>query len=257
VSLVVHMIRCRAMYCCLLALLTLPPACSAQSANSQDHSPSTISYTVSARELSIPEKARKAFFKGNRRLALRDWVGSLSEFQRAIAAFPGYYEAYDEMGNAELDLSHGANAEAAFRKAIDLSAGRYAPPHSGLGLALCMEKRFDEAETSARTGVELDSSYAAGHFALAWILYVTGRQPEAREQARQAAAEKPDFAEAFLLLAQIEMQEHDSAAIVEDLDAFLKLVPSGPATAKVVAIRDEAQRALSDKSSVVVAKAEP
>ena len=245
------------MYCFLLALVTLLPTCSAQSANPQDLSPSTISYTVSARELSIPEKARKAFFKGSQLLALRDWAGSLSEFQRAIAAFPGYYEAYDKTGNAELDLSHGADAEASFRKAIDLSAGRYAPPHSGLGLALCMEKRFDEAETSARTGVELDSSYAAGHFALAWILYVTGRQPEAREQARQAAVERPDFAEAYLLLAQIEMQEHDSVAIVGYLDEYLKLVPSGPATAKVVAIRDEAQRALADKSTVVVAKADP
>ena len=77
------------MYCFLLALVTLLPTCSAQSANPQDLSPSTISYTVSARELSIPEKARKAFFKGSQLLALRDWAGSLSEFQRAIAAFPG------------------------------------------------------------------------------------------------------------------------------------------------------------------------
>lgn len=249
--------QCRVVSSLLLGLFALPLSCAAQTTNSQNSSPSASAYTVSARELSIPKNARKAFFKGNQDLAVRDWDGSVTEFQRAIGAFPRYYEAYDKMGNAELDLGRGADAEAAFRKAIALSAGRYAPPHSGLGLALCREKRFDEAEASARTGVELDPAYAAGHFALAWILYAGGRLPEAREQARQAALEKPDFAEAYLLLAQIEMRQHDSAALVEDLDEYLKLEPSGPANSKITAIRDEAQRTLSGESAVVVAKANP
>lgn len=249
--------QCRVVSSFLLGLFTLPLSCAAQSTNPQDFSRSASAYTVSARELSIPKNARKAFFRGNQDLVVRDWGGSVAEFQRAIDAFPGYYEAYDKMGNAELDLGRGADAEAAFRKAIVLSAGRYPPPHSGLGLALCRWKRFDEAEASARRGVELDPSYAAGHFALAWILYAGDRLPEAREQARQAAREKPDFAEAYLLLAQIEMRQHDSGALVEDLDEYLKLNPSGPANTKATAIRDEAQRALSEESAVVVAKANP
>lgn len=241
----------------LPGLLILPLRCSAQSPDSQNPSLSAGAYSVSARDLSIPEKARKAFFKGNQRLAARDWAGGLVEFQRAIAAFPGYYEAWDKMGNADLDLSRNADAEAAFRKSIDLSAGKYAPPHSGLGLALCMEKRFTEAEASARDGIEIDPSYAAGHFALAWVLYVTGQLTESLESARRAVLEKPDFGEAWLLVAQIDMARHDSSALVQDLDEYLKVDPSGPARDKAIALRDQAQRTLVQQSAIVAANAAP
>ena len=50
-------------------------------------------YTVSVRELRIPGKARNAFEKGLQRLAKNDAVGSRTQFERAITAFPDYYEA--------------------------------------------------------------------------------------------------------------------------------------------------------------------
>jgi len=240
----------------LLASAALPLSCSAQSTSVQTPLESVSAYTVSARELSIPGKAHKAFVRGDQLLAISDWAGGLAEFQKAIAAFPNYYEAYDKIGDAELDLDRSADAESAFRKAIRLSDGRYAPSHSGLGLALCMEGRFSEAETSARAGVELDPAYAAGHFALAWVMYAMGRRAEALQESRKAVEEKPDLAAAYLLLAQIEMQQHALAALVADLGKYLELEPSGPATARATAIRDEALRTLADEGSTAVAQAQ-
>src|SRR6266446_7088866 len=52
------------------------------------------SYTVSARELKIPGKARREFEKGLGSLAKQDVAGSLSHFTKATEAFPDYYEAY-------------------------------------------------------------------------------------------------------------------------------------------------------------------
>lgn len=246
--------RSRVVASSLLGSIILPLSCLAQSTNAQRPLQLDGAYTVSAHDLKIPEKARRAFVRGNYLLAIRDWAGGLTEFQHAIAAFPNYYEAYDKVGSAELDLNRGAEAETAFRKAIELSAGRYAPPHSGLGLALCMEGRFSEAEASARLGVELEPSYAAGHFALAWIMYVTSRPTEALKESRKAVEEKPELAVAYLLLAQIEMQQHSLAALVEDLDNYLKVEPSGPAKARATAIRDEALRALANERSTAVAE---
>jgi tetratricopeptide (TPR) repeat protein len=211
--------------------------------------PGNGAVTVSAHELSIPEKARKAFNKGSQRLAAKDSAGSIPEFQRAIQIFPAYYEAYYKMGIAQLDLQQGENAEAAFRKSIELSAGRYAPPHSGLGLILCLQKRLSEAESAARTGVKLDPADAAGQYALALVLLTTNRLPEAEKTARQAVLSKPNFAEAYLLLADIHLRQSKAAALVEDLDAFLKLDPDGPASARVRAVREDAQRALSQESA--------
>src|SRR6202163_2976444 len=61
-------------------------------------------HVVSVRELSIPPKALRAYQKGVERLAKDDPAGSLPHFQRAVAEFATYYEAYFEIGAAELKL---------------------------------------------------------------------------------------------------------------------------------------------------------
>ena len=61
-------------------------------------------YTVSVRELRIPGKARNAFERGLERLAKNDADGSRTQFARATATFPDYYEAYYHMGVADLRL---------------------------------------------------------------------------------------------------------------------------------------------------------
>src|SRR6266481_1057636 len=91
-------------------------------------------YTVSVRELRIPGKARNAFEKGLARLAKNDADGSRSQFVRATATFPDYYEAYYHMGVADLRLGREEEAAQAFQKAIDLSGGRYAWAQFALGL---------------------------------------------------------------------------------------------------------------------------
>ena len=66
------------------------------------------------RELSIPDKARRAFQKGTERIAAKDWAGSISEFEKAIKAFNNLYEAYYKIGIARLELQQVEAAEAAF-----------------------------------------------------------------------------------------------------------------------------------------------
>ena len=107
------------------------------------------SAVTSVHELQIPEKARNACNKGTERLAAKDAAGSIPEFQKAIEAFPGYYEAYAKLGAAELDLEQWSAAESAFRKSMELSEGRYAPADFGLGLILAtVTKKFAEAEAA-------------------------------------------------------------------------------------------------------------
>jgi tetratricopeptide (TPR) repeat protein len=89
------------------------------------------------RELKIPDRARQAFDKGLERLEKFDAVGGRTQFARAIAAFPGYYEAYYHLGVAELRLGDDKKAAEAFQKAIDLSGGRYPWAQFALGFVLC------------------------------------------------------------------------------------------------------------------------
>jgi tetratricopeptide (TPR) repeat protein len=255
------MTRVRVVSSCLLTLLLLLLVCSAESQSLPKSTPPPPDNTpslVSARELRIPEKARKAFNKGTTLLAAKDPAKSIPEFQRAIKAFPDFYEAYYKLGIADLELQRPRDAEAAFGKSIELSDGRYALPHFGLGLILCTQNQFADAEASIRTGLDIDPADAAGHFTLAWVLYSAARLPEAEKSARQAILYSSDLAMAYLLLAQIHLRENNLSALVQDLDSYIKLDPDGPQSESAKAILVQAHHQLSRQSpGAVLAKANP
>jgi tetratricopeptide (TPR) repeat protein len=236
-----------------LTLSTLPLAAFGQThADKSDLPPAENSApTISVRELTIPDKARDAYNKGIQRFARKDWAGSVGEFQRAIAAYHDFYEAYYKIGLANLELRLGGDAETAFRKSIELSEGRFAPALFGLGLTLGNDKRFDDALAFIRAGLSLDPTSARGNFTLAWVLYTADRVSEAEKSALQAVLYNPDFAVAHLLLAQIHRRQNNAAATVEDLNAYLRLEPDSPRSAGVKAVRDAAARALDRKQENV------
>ena len=245
---------------CCLTFLVLPLVCSGQARLGKGGPAAADSFapSVSVHELKIPEKARDAFNKGTQRLAAKDWAGSIPEFRRAIAAFHEFYEAYYKIGIAELELQRGEDAGAAFRKSIALSEGRYAPPLFGLGLALGNAGQFADGEAFVRAGLNLEPTDAAGHFTLAWVLYAGERVVEAEKSAQQAVLYNPNFAMAHLLLAQIHRRQNNLPALVDDLDAYLRIEPDGPRSPSVRAVRAEAQHALAvtqESGGAVVAKA--
>ena len=174
---------------------------------------------------------------------------SITEFQKAIAAYEEFYEAYYKLGIANLELQINDAAEAAFRKSIDLSDSKFAPPLFGLGLTLGNEKQFADAETYIRAGLQLEPTSAPGHFALAWVLYSAQRVVEAEKSAREAVLYNPNLAMAHLLLAQIHRRQNNSAAMVDDLDAYLRLDPDSPRSRALRTTRDAAQQSLNLESS--------
>jgi len=199
-------------------------------------------YAVSVRELRIPVKARNAFEKGLERLAKNDADGSRTQFLRAAATFPDYYEAYYHMGVADLRLGREEEAAQAFQKAIDLSGGRYAWAQFGLGLLLCRRGEYAEAETVIRKGLDVDGSPATGHLFLSVALFHLNRLEEAEKSAREALLRKPSFAWAYLMLADVHAHRGEYGMQLHDLDAYLKLEPDGPASKRVREVREVVRR---------------
>jgi tetratricopeptide (TPR) repeat protein len=200
--------------------------------------------------LRIPEKARSAFNKGAKRFMAKDYIGSITEFQKAIAAYDEFYEAYYKIGIANIELKMNDAAEAAFRKSIALSDAKFAPALFGLGLTLGNEKQYDDGETYIRAGLNLEPMSAPGHFALAWVLYSAGRVVEAEKSTREAILYNPNFAMAHLLLAQIHRRQNNSAALVEDLDAYLRIDPDGPRSRALRITRDEAEQSSNRQTAI-------
>jgi len=199
-------------------------------------------YAVSVRELRIPVKAHNAFEKGLERLAKNDPVGSRTQFVRAATAFPDYYEAYYHMGVADLRLGREEDAAQAFQKAIDLSGGRYAWAQFALGLLLCRRGEYAEAETVIRKGLDADGSAATGHLFLSVALFRLNRLEEAERSAREALLRKPGFALAYLVLADVHGHRGEYGRQLQNLDAYLKLEPDGPASKRVREVREVVRR---------------
>jgi tetratricopeptide (TPR) repeat protein len=203
------------------------------------------SFTVSARELKIPGKARREYEKGLVCLAKKDIAESLSHFTKATEAFPDYYEAHYHVGVAETKLGHRQDAMRAFQKAIDLSGGKYAWAEFGFGYLLYLEGKPEEAVTIVQKGLEVDESSTAGYLILGMALLRLNRLEEAQSSAREALLRNPNLAQAHLVLADAYARRHEYRAQLQDLDAYLKLEPNGEESEQVRQAREVVARILA------------
>jgi tetratricopeptide (TPR) repeat protein len=204
---------------------------------------------VSVREQSIPPEALDAFSRGAELLARNDAARCLPYFQRAVTVFSNYYEAYYEIGMADLILWRIMDAEKAFRMSIQVSGGQSAYPLFALGAVLDYQGRFAEAEGVTREGLKLDPTSWSGHFYLGRALFGLNRLEEAEKSVREALRQNSNTAEALLLLADIHDREKNYRELVIDLDEYLKFDSDSPIGLRARALRDSAQRALVESQS--------
>ncbi|PYU19721.1 MAG: hypothetical protein DMG32_23885 [Acidobacteria bacterium] len=210
--------------------------------------------TVSVRELSIPEKARGAMSKGMSLLYQKsDYPGSIKQFQRAIQAYPNYYEAYAQMGLAYMRNKDAAQSEKALRKSMDLSEEHYPDALFLLAALFSSERRFADAEPLARKSVELDAISWHAQSELAQALLGLKRPDEAEKYAQAAAKLEPDNAMLALLLADVHIQLRNGPALLDDLNSYLKLAPNGRYAEQVRQERDTVRQRLQNTQAAPAA----
>jgi tetratricopeptide (TPR) repeat protein len=206
--------------------------------------------TVSVRELSIPQKARDAMSKGMSLLYQKgDYPGSVKQFERAIQAYPGFYEAYAQMGMAYIKMKDPEKSEKTLRKSLELSQEHYPDALFLLAGLLATEKRLAEAEPLASKAVELDPESWHAQSQLAQTLLALKRADEAEKYAQAAAKLAPDNPILSLLLADIHIELRNDPALLEDLNGYLKLAPNGPYAEKVREQREQVQRRLQNSKA--------
>ena len=217
--------RSRSRILFLAAILSLPATCLGQSASI---TPGKNSYAVSVQDLQTFSKGKKSFEKGSQLLAKGDIAGSLPYLDRAVRESPENYKAYYDLGLAHYTLGHFAEAEQAFQKSIDLTQGSFALPQFGMGMVLCHEGEFQQAETVIERGLEREPGSASGKYLLAWAQYGLNRLLAAERSLQQAVVRNAHLSEAYLLLARIHQRQNNSPAMINDLQTYLKLNPTGP-----------------------------
>ena len=209
---------------------------------------------VSAHELAAPRKAQEAMEKGMALLYDKsDYRGSVAEFERAVQAYPNYYEAYAQMGVAYVNLKDNAAAETALRKSYDLSGGKYINACFLLAKLLSFSHRFAEAEPIARQGVEVDPNSWQANEELARALVGQNRFQDAEQYALNADKLKPDQPAIQLLLADIHSHVRNFPALLDNLNAYLRVAPTGAQAEKIRPMRDQLQQALANQAAAPAA----
>lgn len=206
----------------------------------------TKAQSVSAHELSMPRKARDLMESGKKKLYQdKNATGAMADFQEALAMAPGYYEACYQMAMAFLTLGQRESAEQSLRKAIEVSGDKYDMADISLGAGMLDKGDFAGGEKKIRRGLELSPDSWLGHYELGRALLNENHIDDAEKAALQARSLNPAAPIVYRLLSNVHLRKKNYPALLEDLDAYLKLDPDSPAGIRARQIREDVEREIA------------
>ena len=183
--------------------------------------------TVSAMELNVPEKARKEFDKANQDMARQDWKGALERLNKAVAIYPQYAAAYNNLGVLYSRLEDYVHEQEALEKAISLN-DHFAPALENMGKLCLRQKKIPQAETLLEKAVSADPGNTSSLTLLAEAQYMNHHFDAAIASARQvhAVLHHPSFV--HYIAARAWQQEGQQTEVLAEFKTFLQEEPSGP-----------------------------
>ena len=122
-------------------------------------------------------------------------ASALEPLQRAVRLSPDDADVLYNLGVAYLDSNKLVEAEASYRRALEVNA-QLLPAHFSLGQLLQTRGEYADAEISFRQVLQIDASVGEAYNNLAMACFAQGHFAEAETQARQALVYTPDLAEA-------------------------------------------------------------
>jgi tetratricopeptide (TPR) repeat protein len=134
--------------------------------------------------------ARRHRERGIRLVEAGRLAAAVFAFRRATELDPGEAAAHHALGRTLLSLNRLAEAAASLSLAITLRDD--AEAYCDLGLALYRQGHYRDAEAAYRRAVELAPDLADAHAALGELLELSGDHEEAAECFRHAGASTPD-----------------------------------------------------------------
>jgi tetratricopeptide (TPR) repeat protein len=163
------------------------------------------------------ERAQSAHARG-------EFDKALELYEQAIKVRPEFPEAEFQRGNVLVSLAHMAEAEAAFRRAIQLKKN-WSLPYSALGALLFRNGRDREAEPIFREALVANPQDNVALFILSEIRLRAGDAKEGLELARRATRDKEAPASAWIVLVKAETANGDKGAAKVILDRMISDEP--------------------------------
>lgn len=181
--------------------------------------------TVSARQLSIPQKARREYQEAVKLLAKPDVAGAVKRLERAVEIAPEFSEAWNNLGTIAYQSGQYQRAEECFRRALEADPNSYAPLVN-LGGVLVTTVQLDEALKYNIYAVLSRPNDALANSQLGLTYFHLNRLDLAEKYLRTAIKLDPaHFSHPQLVLAEVYLRRNQRSAAADLLEHFLKHHP--------------------------------
>lgn len=197
--------------------------------------------TVSAQQLSIPNRARKEYSKAQDRLEKHDVPGAVEHLKQAVEMAPHFAVAWNNLGTIAYHSNEYRQAEEYFREALQQEADFY-PPLVNLGGALLSQGKMEESLSINLNAVKVRPEDALAHSQLGQSYYYLADLDRAERHLKQAKALDPKhFSFPQLVLAEIYQLKENYPSLIGELEEFLKYHPDSKRVPEVTELLKQAR----------------
>jgi len=192
-----------------------------------------VSAFVSVSGLSVPSAARKEFEKANHLISNQDWAKAKERLRKAIAKYPQYAVAYNNLGAVCSRMGDIEQAREALQKAVTLN-DHMALAYVNLGRLSFAAKDFPGVETFIGKALSLAAADADELNLLAYAQVADHHLDQAIETSREAHQSKLSH-HAFLhvVAAKADELQGKSDDSIAELQQYLKEESTGPRAERV------------------------
>lgn len=202
---------------------------------SSSNEPKPSAKAVSAGELdpAIPAKAKKEFERASKASGEGESEEAIAHLRKAIALYPGYLMAHNNLGSRLLAQGKLDEAEQEFRRAIELDPKAF-NPRLNLGITLVQQQRFAEAARTLEQALSLQSDSPSARLYLG-LAFGSLDDLDGAERELKAAHSLggPAYALALFNLGVVYQRRHEPQEAIKMFETYLREAPNAANAAQV------------------------
>jgi tetratricopeptide (TPR) repeat protein len=183
------------------------------------------SSVIDAALAAVPKPAADLYEKALESERAGDTSTALEQLQRAVALYPEFSLALNEIGNIYQRLGQLDKALEAFGRAVKL-APQVFELRLNYGIVLMRNRQFAEAEAQLRRATELKDASTLAHLYRGKALIQLRKYPEAERELQQVIKlGGDDVAMAYRFLGALYNERGENKLAIEALEKYLSLEP--------------------------------
>ncbi len=183
---------------------------------------------VDQADLGIPKHVSELYRKALDFSKNGDRKGAVEQLEKAIAEYPAYVNAQNELGVQYMQLNELEKADEALAAAVKLKPDGF-EPLVNRGITLFRLKRYSDAEASLRRAIAVKNRSAIAHYYLGRTLTNLEQYDSAENELNLAIKiGGDDMKEAHRMLANLFIKKGDDQKAIKELELYLTLAPDVP-----------------------------